>query len=230
MKSAIAKLHNSTVLINADGSIVPNQDADEWTLHLMPKLYLPSAAYHKISLSNISLKIECSELLDLLIPIDNIIIRQPYPNPDYYVAGTSSQKMGWLIQLPPNLKEIHLVLNWEFSDLALEALLVPGVQHRIKLAFVPTDMGHVFSMDEPFFACSGVAGATTVVAQEDVKYFISEELSKTYCFEHDYEKLGQVLIQQTLTVPSCSWSDLGLEQFEETKLLRDVKPVTTVLL
>jgi hypothetical protein len=53
----------------------------------MPVLYLPYAAYHKIPPSNISLKIECLELGDALIPVDSIIIRQPYPNSDYYVAG-----------------------------------------------------------------------------------------------------------------------------------------------
>jgi len=227
VKTAIAKLGNSAVLVGADGSIVLHQDAEEWTFHLMPMLYLPCAAYHKIPPANISLKIECLELWDSLIPVDGIIIRQPYPNPDYFVAGTRSHKMGWSVELPSHLQELHLVLNWEFSDLALEKLLILRVQHRLELAFVPTEMGHVFSMDNPYFARSGVARAITVVAEEDVSHFIAEGLNGTYCFERDYEDFNRVIINQTLIIPSCLWSDLGLEEFEEIKLLRDVKPATS---
>jgi hypothetical protein len=104
--------------------------------------------------------------------------------------------------LPSHLKELHLVLNWEFCDLALEELLIPGVQHRLELAFVPTEAGHVFSMNIPYFGRSNVARAITVVTEEDVKHFITEELNEIYRFERNYEEFGRVTIDQTFTVLS----------------------------
>lgn len=233
MKYAVVKLGNTPVLVTADGNLVPHKDETEWTFHVLPTLYLPNFSDSEPP-ETIKLLVSSPELGDAVLPDGGIVIRQPYPNPDYYVAGTAERKMGWSVKLTSDLTTIHLVLDWEFSA---EGCLIweTGIyklRHELEFKLQPTRQGHVYSMDVPSWKnglSSGISKPIAVIDERDFEPLNSHGSEQQFSFEYIAEPdfCNQILIKQFLFLPSCAWSDLASDEFEEMRLLRDIEQTAT---
>ena len=233
MKYAIASLGDSFVLVTADGNPVPHKDEPEWTFHILPKLYLPNFSDIEPP-ETIKLKVSSPELGDAARPNTEIVVRQPYPNPDYYVAGTTERKMGWEVKLTSDFTTIHLVFDWEFS--ADGCLIwdtgIYKLTHELTFKLQQTSQGHVYSMDMPFRKnqfSSSISKPIAVLDECDFEPFIRDgDPNQFYSFQYipEPDLENRILIKQSLTLPSCAWSNIIIDSIEELRLLRDVKPVT----
>lgn len=225
MQVAIAKIGDAHLLVTPDGKPVPHKDSDIPIFHILPKLYNP---YCDINLSDISL-VEATltpqgSTESISVLPEDVVVRQPYPNENYYAAGTSVRKMGWdvvldldtlpqwldlawLIQMPPEVEEQVLTIN-----------------HRFILEFNLTQQGHVFSMDQAdtFYDPNARAISFISLKSIDDSFTKGDKSFKSYVMEYPYG----LAFFQTLILNSCAWSDLVCTGIEDMVLERDIEPAT----
>lgn len=132
--------------VAADCKPLGSADIDKRVLHILPKLFVPSHVVKNLRPLEILLEVECSLPIPMLT-IDDIVIRQPYPNTRYYVGGSKTSRNGWLIDLPADAVEFDLIFKWEFFNAwkfsQYDELLV---NHTIHVKLLPGD-ARTYTMD-----------------------------------------------------------------------------------
>lgn len=103
----------STVTVGPDMKPLGNTDIDRRVLHVLPKLFVPAHLATKIKPTHMDLQITATEGVEIC-PEGEIIIRQPYPNKRYFVAGSKEARNGWVINLPHGVMEFDIVMSWNF--------------------------------------------------------------------------------------------------------------------
>lgn len=225
MQTAIAKIGNASLLVTPDGKPVPHKDSETPVFHVQPQLFNP---YCDINLSDISLVEATLAPHNSTEPISvlpkDVMVRQPYPNENYYVAGTAEWKMGWNIPLDLDALPQWLDLTWEVrmpSDLDHPVLTI---YHRFILEFNLTQQGHVFSMDQAdtFYDLNARAISFISLKSIDDSFTKGDKSFKSYVMEYPYG----LAFFQTLILNSCAWSDLVSTGIEDIVLERDIEPAT----
>lgn len=225
MQTAIAKIGDTHLLVTPDGKPLPHKDSESPVFHILPQLYNP---YEDISLSNITLV--CAEVVpqdstqSISVLPEDVVVRQPYPNANYYVAGTTDRKMGWDIPVDVDAPPKWLDFRWEVqmppdSPAAQETLTI---SHRFILEFNLTQQGHVFSMDQSDTFYDKNARAISFVAVDDIdeSFTKGDKSFRSYRMDCPYG----LTFYQTLRLNSCAWSDLICMSEEGVTLLRDIEP------
>ncbi|WP_017461440.1 hypothetical protein [Dyella ginsengisoli] len=117
MHFARATLPNGdSCVVDAHGKPLGNSDADRPIFHILPKLFvLPQLIRpHRgegLRPKDITLQIETT-LPGGLLPEGGIVIRQPYPNNRYFVAGSTMIRNGWIMPLPQGVDRFEVQLRW----------------------------------------------------------------------------------------------------------------------
>ena len=101
----------STVTVGPDMKPLGNTDIDRRVLHVLPKLFVPAHLASKIKPTHMDLQITATEGVEIC-PEGGIVIRQPYPNKRYFVAGSKQARNGWVINLPDGVMEFDIVMSW----------------------------------------------------------------------------------------------------------------------
>jgi len=132
--------------VTADGKPVGNGDIDRRVLHILPKLFVPSGMGKRLKPLEMLLEVESS--LDVpMLSVDEIVIRQPYPNTRYFVGGSKESRVGWLINLPDEVSEFDLKFKWEFFNAwkfsPYDELVM---EHIIHVKLLPGE-GRTYTMD-----------------------------------------------------------------------------------
>lgn len=118
-------------------------DAQRRTLHLLPVLQVDP--FDRVAPDDISLTVTLSWLNEPVSPSSGWVIRQPYPNNLYFVAGSGSCHLGHFVSLPEDLQAGEVVFQWTVAAPGV----APGhfqVIHRLDLAF-REGVGRMYSMD-----------------------------------------------------------------------------------
>jgi hypothetical protein len=135
----------STYLVKADGSALGSADSDRKTLHILPKLLLDRTMASQLDLSKVNLTI-LSEHKELLVPEGGMVIRQPYPNTDYLVAGSPVSRNGWCVNAESLPAEFEVEFCWHLREMHPT---IPGkdwwVRHCIQLKLL-SDGHRTFTM------------------------------------------------------------------------------------
>ncbi|NJM67633.1 MAG: hypothetical protein HC851_19160 [Acaryochloris sp. RU_4_1] len=223
MQTAVTYVDSAFVPVRADGQPIEKKDADTWTLHILPKLYIPEGHIggnlpcDAIQLTECSLK-----LGDKTINVmpSEVVVRRPYPNGDYYAAGTAERKLGWDVEISGELTHCQLNQSWLIGANYPQTDLFPcSIQHRIDLVLVATEKGHVFSLNQTDYFYDPNARAIGGVLPKHInsRHFLKG--NKDYAIRREGRTVS---IEQKVELSSCAWSDLLLlEQIEEMKLCRD---------
>lgn len=215
MKTAVEKLGSSYLLVNADGNPVPNKDSDRYKLHVIPKLYIPFTksgdGFTKDSISLVSANLIIDNELINILP-ENLLIRQPYPNGEYYVAGTIDRKIGWEIDAP-DADLVQIEFKWEVHRNS--EFLPCKISHKIILNLCKSKQGHVFSFDESDFAGSPVPRIVGFIDPSDESDFFHKGVPSTIA-KNNCDLIGfKVEITQDVTLTSKAYSDLMFDTFEQ---------------
>ncbi|KAI9129459.1 hypothetical protein [Acaryochloris sp. CCMEE 5410] len=225
MQTAIQKIGDTSLLVTPDGKPIPHKDAEQPTLHIMPKLYIP---YSDIGLGNITLfgasvlpfgkNGEQGKDFINILPED-VRLTHPVPNIRFVIAGTSDRRMGWEIPIDPNRPPQQIQLLWWVETSTEDRI----IEHYFDLEFELTQQGNVFSMASLNFAVGEEPRAVSFIDPRDVSE-ASTRNDPSYQIGYLDDR---VIIRQSNQIRSCAWSDLGLEEFENAVYLRDTEPVAT---
>ncbi|NJN39299.1 MAG: hypothetical protein HC790_12270 [Acaryochloridaceae cyanobacterium CSU_3_4] len=225
MQTAIAKIGDTHLLVTPDGKPLPHKDSESPVFHILPKLYNP---YCDINLSDITLATaevfpQGSTKPTSVIP-DGVVVRQPYPDENVYVAGTSDKKMGWAIPVEMGSLPERLRLKWQVKLPPGSDADVMVILHQFKLQFNLTQQGHVFSLDQTSTFYDPNARAISFMSLDNIDegFTKGDESFKSYKTVDPYG-LG---FFQSLNLNSCAWSDLISTGIEELVLERDIEPAT----
>jgi hypothetical protein len=221
MNTALEKIGDSYLLVNADGSLVPAKDSETYKLVIIPQLYIPRCSIQGIidcsRTSLFSASMIANKISIDILPND-VKVRQPLPNGQYYIAGTSDRKIGWEIDAP-DVSELQVEFNWDV--IGVLDCLPCRVVHKINIKLEKTISGHVFSFDETAFALSPNSRAVAFISPEDETEFFHKGTPSRFEVRECQNKSFLIEIIQDVILPSKAYSDLMSDVFEETELLRD---------
>lgn len=141
-----------SVIVNADGTELKTGDVTQRVLHILPKLFVPTSALSGMNKGEIVLTVTCSHGINL-IPEGGLVIRQPYPNPCYFVAGSVDIRNGWIMPIPDDIDSFDLTLSWEINGACRAGLKSDDweVRHVIHVKLMPGS-GNTFTMDASCWA------------------------------------------------------------------------------
>lgn len=117
-------------------------------LHLLPALQLDP--FDQCVAQNISLSVSASWLSELVVPDEGWLIHHPYPNPLFFVGGSSECHLGHFIHVPADLSSGEIQFHWTVSDVRSLSASARAFQvtHRIQLRLDPSQHHQVvWSMD-----------------------------------------------------------------------------------
>ena len=227
----------------ADGPLGHN-DSDRRVLHILPKLLVPSGVQQHLKRSDVVLEVE-STLGIPMLRIEDIEIRQPYPNTRYYVAGSKTSRNGWVIDLPEGVETFDLTFKWEFfrpwtfSD--YDELLIEHVIHVRLLrgenrtyTMDPACWPRGLASDEssgPLFKGNavtliGLDGDPDLQASTDRDIVSVKSVGYKNGDDEDNTWIGRI-IEENLTIPPVAYEQVwSLMAFEEEQL-HEVRQVST---
>lgn len=107
--------YGSTVQLRADGSEIGTTDSDQKLLHILPKLLLDDPLTVPVSRDRVVLEV-ISEV-DGLLPVEGVVIRQPYPNSSYLVGGSVRNRNGWCVPAANLPERFEVEFRWTFMSL-----------------------------------------------------------------------------------------------------------------
>jgi hypothetical protein len=227
MNTALEKIGDSYLLVNTEGSPVPQKDSEIYKLVIIPKMYIPKDSIQGvIDCSQVSLLSALMIAKETSIDIlpDGTKVRQPLPNNQYYIAGTSDRKIGWEIDAP-DVDELQLEFCWDVVGVL--GCLPCRVVHKINIKLEKTIAGHVFSLDETDFVLSKNPRATSFINPENETEFFHKGNPSQFKVRKCQEKSFLLEITQNIVLSSKSYSDLMTDALEEIELLRDQLHTTT---
>lgn len=223
MQTAVTPVGNTFVPVRADGQPIEKKDADTWILHILPKLYIPGhdiggdVPCDAVQLTECSLTVGDKTIN--VMPSD-VVIRCPYPNGNYYAAGTPERKLGWDVDISPDLTHCQLHQRWVIGANYPQTELFPcTIQHNIDLELVATEQGHVFSLNQTDYFYDPNARAVGGILPEHINDHHFLKGNPDYAIQREDRTVS---IEQKIKLTSCAWSDLLLlEPIEKMKLCRD---------
>lgn len=83
----------------------------ERRFHIVPEFYKTENFLNGRRIRKVTLQVECS-VAELVVPNNEIEMHNPYPNKNYFVAGTKDTKCGWVSELPDGVSEFELKFTW----------------------------------------------------------------------------------------------------------------------
>lgn len=222
--------------VTADGKPLGNGDLDKRVLHILPKVFVPSYALSRLKPIEVILEVESTLPLPMLT-LDEIVVRQPYPNNRYLVGGSETSRNGWLIDLPDDVYEFDLTFKWEFFHAwkfsPFDAL---HIEHLIHVKLLPGEF-RTYTMDSscwprvqasedprnPSFRGTAVSllglegdedlredKLRDIVKVEDLVWKRGEEITDDFA--------GQ-LIEERLTIPAQAYEKVwSLHAFDQEQL------------
>lgn len=133
MKYALQKLPNGeSRMVDANGCPLGSSDADRPILHILPKLLVPagmlgapSEPFEGLACEEIALTVTTSLPIDVL-PEGGIQVRQPYPNPRYFVGGSQLIRNGWIVPLPLDATEFDIEFHWHIESASVWRVFSQG--------------------------------------------------------------------------------------------------------
>ena len=103
-------------IVRADGTTPRPWDTAKPVLHLLPQLFLGADVLAACPSPRVSCTVAVLAPSDLAAP-DRLVVRQPFPNRRYLVAGTDDSRYGVLVPLPSELPdEVVVRCSWRFTD------------------------------------------------------------------------------------------------------------------
>ena len=163
MKHARLGTPEGSRVMRADGATPRLWDTARPVLHLLPQLFLGADVLAACLSPRVSCTVAVLAPSGLAVP-EALVVRQPFPNRRYLVAGTADSRYGILVPLPAALpEEVVVRCSWRFTD-AEQADAVRGwggedassVDHLLRLRLRPTGRGQVFSTDLNAWPRTGV--------------------------------------------------------------------------
>lgn len=155
--AALVSPDGTTTTVTADGKPLGDGDVDRRVLHILPKLFVPSRVVKHLKPLEVLLEVESSLPIPMLA-IDDIEVRQPYPNTRYYVGGSKTSRNGWLVNLPDGVMEFDLKFKWEFFNAwkfsNYDELIV---EHIIHVKLLPGEK-RTYTMDSACWPRGGKTG------------------------------------------------------------------------
>jgi len=146
--ATLVKPDGSAVTVGPDLKPLGDTDIDRRVLHVLPKLFVPAHLARKIKVTDIDLQITATAGVEIA-PAGEIVIRQPYPNTRYFVAGSEQSRNGWVINLPEGVSEFDIVMSWVFAHPYRWWIYQADdleVQHLIHVKLLPGDF-RTYTMD-----------------------------------------------------------------------------------
>ncbi|KPY55632.1 hypothetical protein [Pseudomonas amygdali] len=222
--------------VTADGKPLGSGDIDRRVLHILPKLFVPSGVQSRLKPLEVLLEVETT--LDIpMLGIDDIRVRQPYPNTRYYVGGSQTSRNGWVVNLPDGVDEFDIKFKWEFFNAyKFSRWDELHVEHLIHVKLLPGD-NRTYTMDSSCWPRGGIGDdpkdlpfkgtAISLIGldgDEDPRLStnrdiirISELVFKNGEGEPD-DYAGQI-IEENLTIPPVAYEKVwSLRAFEEEQL------------
>lgn len=163
----------TTVVVGADLKPLGDGDIDRRVLHVLPKLFVPAGLQREMRTVDVDLRIDATNGVDILPPgckEHQIEIRQPYPNTRYFVAGSPTNRNGWVVPIPDGVYEFDIIMSWAFAHPWRWTPFTGDeyeVQHLIHVTLLPGDF-RTYTMDSsnwpvlPNREKTGKAGRTAV--------------------------------------------------------------------
>ncbi|HIH2744968.1 TPA: hypothetical protein ACYLN4_000634 [Burkholderia lata] len=156
MKFAVQMLPDGkSQVVDASGKPLGSADADRPILHILPKLFVPSevlahspGAYDGVECDSVSLEVT-STLPVVVVPDGGAVVRQPYPNRQYFVGGAPLIRNGWIVPLPLETVEFDIEFHWRLEGPGVWRTLRQDeweVRHVIHVRLHP-GKGMTYSMD-----------------------------------------------------------------------------------
>lgn len=228
MKHARLDTPEGTQIVRADGTVPRPWNTDCPVLHLLPELLLGIDAFATCPCPRVSCTVFVLSPSGLAFP-EKLIVRQPFPNRRYLVAGTDDSRYGFLVPLPSELlEEIVIRLEWRLTD-AEQAEAVrgwggedaAGVDHVLRLRFGLTERGQVFSTDTSAWPTGDVGSPPSCELQP---FAVLSERGLPSAREGSaalgWNMYADVLVMdERLDVPGILLSDVwGFSEFEEEQL------------
>ncbi|MBB4866872.1 hypothetical protein HNP46_005779 [Pseudomonas nitritireducens] len=171
------------------------RDSSKRLLHIIPAMKVPASVQAMIKHGDVSLSIS-SSLGQNVLPEGGVVLRRPYPNPIFIVAGSNNSRNGWVVELPDGLDFLELSFIWSFSNprfihklMQQAAYLKPEylpagdrwvVEHDITICLKP-GTGNTFTFDSAFW--SGQKPVAAPIYTKPVGHlFFEQEGSKGLSF------------------------------------------------
>ncbi|WP_186214922.1 hypothetical protein [Burkholderia gladioli] len=128
-------------------SAVRTGDRDCRTLHVVPRLFLPASALPFVKPDDVDLRVAASTGVEIM-PDAGVVVRQPYPNMRYLVAGTIEMRHGWLVNIPESVDEFDIEFAWHLPRTSgwLFSSDTWECRHLIHVRLLP-GVGRTYTMD-----------------------------------------------------------------------------------
>ena len=228
MKHARLETPEGSRIVRADGTVPRPWDTEHPVLHLLPQLFLGADALAACPSPPVSCTVAVLAPPGLAMS-EALVVRQPFPNRRYLVAGTDDSRYGLLVPLPAALPdEVVVRCSWRFTDPA-QADAVRGwggedassVDHLLRLRLRPTDRGQVFSTDINAWPRTGVRSLPScdrmpcaVLSPRELSRDRQDATVQGWNFAGD-----EFAIEEVLELPGILLSDIwGFEEFSEEQL------------
>ena len=116
MQIAQQKIGDTSILVTPDGNPVTHKDSEDYVLHIFPRLYAP---YDDVGCDNLALigaqvQNHDGSMIDVLP--NEVVVRSPYPNRCFHVAGTPEHRMGWTIPVDLERLPKGVRFRWKYTE------------------------------------------------------------------------------------------------------------------
>lgn len=157
MKFALERLPNGqSQIVDATGKPLGGADAGHPILHILPKLWVPTEILgrpnnpfdDRLLCEEVTLTVS-STLSTEVMPKGGIVIRQPYPNRQYFIGGSELTRNGWIAHLPADATDFDIELQWHIRSPAIWPICAKDdwvVRHLLHIKLLP-GKGITYSMD-----------------------------------------------------------------------------------
>ncbi|MBA9859513.1 hypothetical protein [Ralstonia insidiosa] len=238
MKYALQKLPNGeSRMVDANGCPLGSSDADRPILHILPKLLVPagmlgapSEPFEGLACEEIALTVTTSLPIDVL-PEGGIQVRQPYPNPRYFVGGSQLIRNGWIVPLPLDATEFDIEFHWHIESASVWRVFPKDdwvVRHVLHLKLHP-GKGMTYSMDAscwpkldgPAMRVSPVT-VLGVKEEEPIDRKLRQIVKDSDLIYTDGEMKGELagyFIEETVEIPGVPLEQAwGIDAFQNEQL------------
>ncbi|WP_435632608.1 hypothetical protein [Carnimonas bestiolae] len=180
-------------------------------LHVLP--LLKRDPVDQVGLHDVLLNVRASWRDDSITPLEGIQMHLPYPNQCFMAGGTPRCALGWMVELPRDLTQGSVILEWRLSTPRLDGQQV-AITHMFHLEFMPPDDDaqepRIWSMD------IGNYWSHSEYAKEDPKPQIARNRFSHYrtgaisptrnatVFESEEDTVRHLTISESLTLPVLS--------------------------
>lgn len=109
-------------LVDAQGQPLGSEDIDQAMLHVIPRLYVPDPDPDVLDAirARLTLTVHAEDGLPIAPDPEaadgGVVVRNPYPNPRYFVGGSHAHRNGWLVPLADGCVKRVFCFRWTLQD------------------------------------------------------------------------------------------------------------------